>query len=123
VVNLLAQRIKRDAQCVTDEIVDVLAIKVEVAVMPRKQHFSQTIQNVFQRFARGCASRLSVASDAVGFFTGSPQVGDDTIERPTLSGRAVLVGRDDLGIRQEFAPHVASTPCLAISNGRARAEY
>jgi hypothetical protein len=48
-MDLLEQGIERDTQRVADKIVNVLAVKVELPVMPRKQRFGEAIENSFQR--------------------------------------------------------------------------
>jgi hypothetical protein len=67
-MDLFAQGIKRDAQRVTDKIIDVLAIKIELPVMPRKQRFGQAVEDVLQRITGRGAARLAVPPDAVSFF-------------------------------------------------------
>ncbi|WP_367276893.1 hypothetical protein [Bradyrhizobium sp.] len=50
-----------------DEIVDILAVEVEPAIVAGKQRFGQPVEDVFQRLAGGRAARFAVTADAMRF--------------------------------------------------------
>jgi hypothetical protein len=67
-MDLFAQGIKRDAQRVAYKIIDVLAIKVELPVMARKQRLRQAVEDVLQRITGRGTARFAVSPDTMGFF-------------------------------------------------------
>ena len=81
-MDLVTQGIQHSAQGIADEIVDVFAIEVELAIVPGKQRFRQAVKDGFEGIPRRRAARLAIAADAVGLFPRDAQFGDDAVEMP-----------------------------------------
>ncbi|WP_431015262.1 hypothetical protein [Bradyrhizobium pachyrhizi] len=81
-MDLRAERIQCRAQRIADEIVDVLAVEVRLAIVARKQRLGEAVEDRLQRVPRGRAACLAVAPDAMGLLAGGAQLGHDPIELP-----------------------------------------
>jgi hypothetical protein len=92
-VDLRVERIQRDAQGVADKIVDVLAVEIRLAIVPREQCLGEAVEDRFQRIARWGAPRIAVAPNAVGLLSGDAQLGDDPVELPAAWRAAGNAGR------------------------------
>ena len=79
-----------------DEIVDILAVEVGLAIMPGKQRFRQAVEDGFKCIPRRRAARLAIAADTVGLFPRDAQFGDDPVEMPAGRGGARAAGREAL---------------------------
>jgi len=95
-MDLIAQGIQHNAQGITDEVVDILAIEVGLAIVPGKQRFGQAVEDGFEDIPRRRAARFAIAADAVGLFPRDAQLGDDPVEMPARGRGARAVGREGL---------------------------
>jgi len=122
-MDLFAQGIERDAQRVTDKIIDVLAVKLELPVVSWKQRFRETIEDVCQCVPDG--ARRATPSRRMLWVSSREARNSATIRsscqrgREMPSGLAVTV-RDPARFRASCLPCVSATRLPPSSRMRQR---
>ena len=95
-VDLIAQGIQHNAQGIADEVVDIFAIEVGLAIVPGKQRFRQAVEDGFEGIPRRRAASFAIAADAVSLFPRDAQFGNDPVKMPACRRGARAARREVL---------------------------